>query len=166
MRNLTIWGAVAVLAVLVATVAVFGSTDSAQAGPATCSEPTGVGISAETFTSGAGITDNTYDVDWGDPGDCDTIDFYTVVLTVCSVSGGAACKSVKVDTADGITDPITISLGDAKGIASKRAGDILIASVQAKHADGKNGMHEKGVSAKCVIEGDDLGSPGPEPDCT
>ncbi len=62
--------------VLVATVAVFGSTDSAQAG--VCGEPTGVSIALKTLNGPAGVlADNTYTIEWG-AATCGNEDGYTV----------------------------------------------------------------------------------------
>jgi len=92
MRNLTIWGAVAVLAVLVATVAVFGLAGSAQADN-TCAEPGSVTVGGEIVGgAGTGIVDNTYDVSWTG-GNCGPdFDSWTVVLSLCDEVSGGACK--------------------------------------------------------------------------
>lgn len=164
MRNPKILGAVAVLVVLVATVAVFGSTNSAQAGLAPCVAPTGVTIEDESSTAGGGIADNTYKVTWAHAGGCgEEIDHYTVVLTVCPSSGGA-CKTVKFE--EPTTELTIAALATMKGVASKSEGDILTASVQAKHLAGKNGHHAKGFTDEgCIIEGARVSNTGPLDNC-
>ena len=142
MRNLTIWGAVAVLAVLVATVAVFGSTDSAQA--STCTVPTVIVVSDEQNTGGGGLADNTYDVDWVAPG-CGQEDLFTVVLEICEAVTLRACKTVKFETAS--TSLENVSISGMKGVSSKGTDDVLTAYVRVKHTPGgRNDDHDTGAS--------------------
>lgn len=92
MRNLTIFGAVVVLAVLVATVAVFGS-GLAQAD---LEDDDLAPIVANGATGGAGFADNKLVITWSNPTVLAT-DGFSVVITICKPDSGR-CKSGKVTT--------------------------------------------------------------------